>query len=1052
MGDNHAMWFGILGTTEVTLADGSPVPVGGPRVRSLLALLLLEPGKVVTVERLIDGLYGESPPAGAANALQSQVSRLRRSLGGGLVEFHPAGYRLAVEPDDVDVHRFERFTAEGRRALAAGDRTGAAELLREGLKLWRGEALADVADAPFADAQVARLDELRAAATEDLAEAELTLGRHRDLVDELQRLVTRHPLRERARAQLMRALYGAGRQAEALAVFEDTRRTLAEELGADPSPELAAAHLAVLQGAPEPTSAPALPRLPAQLTTFVGRDEELGRVGVLLRDQRLLTLIGPGGAGKTRLAVEAAARETGEVCFVDLAPIGDGAELPNALLGALGLRDSSLLPTPGEPHADPVDRLVRALAQRPVLLILDNCEHVVDDAARLVHRLLGACPGLRVLATSREALGITGESLWPLPPLALPPEGVSSAREALGYPAVRLFADRAAAVRPGFTVDSADLDHVLRICRDLDGLPLAIELAAARLRTLSPAEVASRLDDRFRLLSRGNRTAAPRHQTLRAVVEWSWELLDEEERTLARRLTVFTGGVTLESAARVCGLPEDDVDELLAGLVDKSLLHRDATSEGRYRMLDTIQVFCAERLAEAGEHDRLLHSHAEHFFELARAADPHLRRGGQLDWLARLTAEHANLHAALRRCITRDPALALRMVAALSWYWWLRGRVEGAPLAAELLSALGPEPPDASADLGEEWVLCVANAASGDGDHPRMAPYLDHAEAIMRSTDRPMRWPAGIVFWAILAGPKRIDLERHRAQVGTDPWSRALSRMGDGFQHQFGGEMAEAEPYFVAAYEGFKAIGDRWGMANSLDPLAELAEWRGDRERSFALVGEALELVEQLGAHEERADLLARRAAGLVRDGRYAAAEADYRLAAEIARRAGAGEKADGMHHGLGEIARLRGDLPEARRRYENALSATSGTWFVTSWTRSQSLVGLGWIHAAEGDAERARALHLEGVRLAIEYDNYMYAANGADGLAGVAVLEGDGERAALLLGVAGVLRGMRSYSNADIVRVTERARELVGDEAFEAALARGRSMDREAALAFVAV
>ncbi|HEX2315577.1 MAG TPA: BTAD domain-containing putative transcriptional regulator [Thermomonospora sp.] len=1046
------MWFGILGATEVTLPDGAPVTVSGPRVRALLALLLLSPGRVVAVDRLIDGLYGGHPPAGAANALQSQVSRLRRSLRGDLVEFHPAGYRLAVDPDAVDAHRFERLAGAGRRALASGDHARAAALLREALGLWRGEALADVTDAPFAEAQAARLEELRAAATEDLAEAALALGQHRDLVGDLQALVTRHPLRERARGQLMRALYGSGRQAEALAVYEDARRILAEELGADPSPELAAVHLAVLRSDPEPAApavpaAPAAPRLPAQLTSFVGRDEELRRISELLDGQRLLTLTGPGGAGKTRLAVEAAARETGEVRFVDLAPVGDGAELPNAVLGALGLRDASLLPAPGESPADPMERLVSALGERRVLLILDNCEQVVDDAARLVHRLLGACPNLRVLATSREALGITGESLWPLPPLPVPPED-ASAEEALTYPAVRLFADRAAAVRPGFTVDAGNLGLVLRICRDLDGLPLAIELAAARLRTLSPAEVADRLDDRFRLLSRGNRTAAPRHQTLRAVVEWSWDLLAPDEQVLARRLSVFTGGVTPETAERVCGLPADEVDELLAGLVDKSLVHRDATAEGRYRMLDTIHAFCAERLAEAGERDRLYRAHAEHFFTLARTADPHLRRAEQLDWLARLTAEHGNLHAALRRAITFDPALALRMVGALSWYWWLRGRVEGAPLAAELVSAV-PEPPD---DLDEEWVLCVANAASGLALGDDLPVFLDRAEAVLKGVDRPLRWPAMTVYWALLAGPDRTDAARHRIQVGNDPWSRALSHMGDGFQYQFAGEMTAAEPCFAAAYESFRALGDRWGMANSLDALAQLADWSGDRDRFLALVGEALDLVEQLDADEERADLLARRAIGLVRAGRYAEAEADYELAAEIARWAGAGEKADGMHEGLGEIARLRGDLAEARRRYEAALTTTSGNWYVSGWTRAQALVGLGWVAEAEGDAAGARELHMAGLRLALDHGNAMYAADGVDGLAGVAALEGDAERAAVLLGIAGSLRGMPAYSTADVCRVTERARAVLGEQAFEAARRRGLAMDRAKALTYVGV
>ncbi|MBA9002887.1 ATP-binding protein [Thermomonospora cellulosilytica] len=1035
------MWFGILGATEARLDDGAQVAVGGPRVRALLALLLLDPGRVVPVERLIDGLYGQDPPAGAANALQSQVSRLRRGLRGGLVEFHPAGYRLAVDPDDVDVHRFGRLAREGRRALDAADHARAARLLREALGLWRGPALADVADAPFAAAQIARLEELRASAAEDLAEAELGLGRHRDAVGDLQHLVERHPLRERARALLMRALSGSGRQAEALAVYEDARRTLAEELGADPSPELAAVHLAILQGEAAGTPAAATaPRLPARLTSFVGRAEELRRVGDLLSTGRLLTLTGPGGAGKTRLALEAGALEPGEVCFVDLAPLGDGAEVAGALLGALGLRESGLLPTPGEAPADPVDRLITALADRPMLLILDNCEHVIDDAARLVHRLLGACPRLRVLATSREALGITGEALWPLPPLPVPPPGTPPER-ALEYPAVRLFADRAAAVRPGFIVDSGNVDLVLRICRGLDGLPLAIELAAARLRSLAPEEIAARLDDRFRLLSRGDRTAAPRHQTLRAVVGWSWELLDGREQMLARRLTVFAGGATARTAAQVCRMPADEVDELLAGLVDKSLVYRDGD---RYRMLVTIRAFCAERLDEAGEGEEFRLAHARHYHELARTADPHLRRAEQLDWLARLAAEHDDLHAALRRAIRLDPVLALRLVAALSWYWWLRGRAEGAQLAAELLAAVGDEPPG---DLGEEWVLCVANAAFGGLLGDSLDRRLELAERIRGQIDRPLRWPAGIVMWALLGGPERTSMEQHLMHVGDDPWAQAITHIGDGFQHQFAGEPDRAEPEFQAALERFRAVGDRWGMANALDPLAQLAAWRGDGARFHALINEALDLVEQLGAHEERAALLALRAEGLVRDGDYAAARADYVLAAEVARRAGAAHMADGMHHGLGELSRRLGDLAAARRHYEACLQAAAGTWFAAGWTRSQALVGLGWTAEASGDVERARTLHRQALELAREHGNMMFVADAVDGLAGIALADGDGKRAALLLGVAAMLRGRPAYTGPDTARVAAGVRALLGEEAFQAAYERGREMDRERAL-----
>ncbi|GLY84182.1 ATP-binding protein [Actinoallomurus iriomotensis] len=1051
------MGFGILGATEVRSADGVPVPVGGPRVRALLALLLLNAGRLVTTERLIDGLYGDEPPAGAANALQSQVSRLRRGLAAaglaaGVVEFHAAGYRLAVEPDDVDVHRFERLAGEGRSALAAGDAARAVGLLREALELWRGPALADVADAPFAEAQVARLDELRLSALEDRAEAALTLGRGRDLVPELQELVAAHPLRERPRGQLMRALHGAGRQAEALTVFEETRRVLAEELGADPSPELTAVHLSILRGeaaAPPETPGPRRP-LPAQLTSFVGRDEELQRIGKLLAAGRLVTLLGPGGSGKTRLALEAAAQEKGEVCFVDLAPVaGDAAgsrhTVVQAVVEALGLRESGLFAQPADARPDPEARLVAALFERPILLILDNCEHVVDSAARLTHRLLGACPELRVLATSREALGITGEGLCPLPPLPLPPPA-TDALDALNYPAIRLFADRAAAVRPDLD-PATELPTIQRICIALDGLPLAIELAAARLRSLTVEEVAARLDDRFRLLSRGDRTKAPRHRTLRAVVEWSWDLLGEDERTLARRLTVFAGGATAAAAARVCALPAEDVDDLLADLVDKSLVE---DVGGRYRMLDTIRVFCAERLAEAGEDESTHAAHAAYFLDLAETAEPYLRRTEQVDWLARLDADHGNLLAALRWAVRADPALALRLLAAVGSYWWLRGlRSEGVPIALELLDVIGPEPP---AGLEEEYLFAVLTAVVGGAQGPRVRDLQRIADVLVASRSagehRPLR-PVVTVMWALGIGPAEADVELQERLMSRDPWSLALRHLGWGYVLLFHGDVDGAEAEFTTGAEGFRAVGDRWGLAGVLSALARLVAWRGDDRRALALADEAFELVRLLDAAEDMADLLCLRAEGLGRAGDVAGARSCYAQAGEVARRSGSPERVAQVRHGLAELARLTGDLGEARRLAEEALKACTAESFGVTEIRGHVLVSLGRIAEAEGDAAEAEAWHRRA--LAAGGQDVRAAADAAEGLAGVALLHGDGERAATLLGAGTALRGTSVAGDPDVARVAHRAGELIGERAYESAFARGAAMTREEALALLA-
>ncbi|MGW3619442.1 BTAD domain-containing putative transcriptional regulator [Micromonospora arida] len=936
------MRFRILGPTQVVLADGREVPVGGPRLRALLTLLLLDAGRVVSAERLIDGLYGEQPPRGAANALQSQVSRLRQALPAehDPVELHPAGYRLAVDPDDVDAYRFERLAEAGSRALGGGDWPRAAGLLREALELWRGPALAD---ATGVSAQAARLDELRLAAIENRVEADLALGAHGTLIAELRELVVAHPLRERSRGQLMRALAALGRPAEALAEFEDARHTLADQLGVDPSAELAAVHLAVLRGE-ERGSAESV--LPSQLTTFVGREEELKRVGDLLGERRLVTLTGPGGAGKTRLAIEAAGRVDGEVRFVELAGLADGSDVPQAVLSALGLRDAGLR-APAESGWQTTDRLVEALAERRLLLVLDNCEHVLVDAARLAARLLSACPALRVLATSREPLGLAGEALCPLSGLTLPPLG-ASVLDADEYAAVGLFSQRAADVAPDFTVTPANVEMVLRICRSLDGLPLAIELAAARLRALPVAEVAARLDDRFRLLSTGNRAASPRHRTLRAVVEWSWDLLDDAERQVARRLTVFAGGATLEAAERVCGLPTAEFVDALTGLVDKSFVEM---AGGRYRMLETVRAFCAERLAEAGEADQLRRAHTAYFLEFAWTASDHLRCAEQLHWLRRLDAERDNLHAALRRATAAgDASDAAGMVAALSFYWWLRGmRGEGARLAADVLELLGTEAPPG---LAEEFALCVYNASlAGSGS----LPSLGTQRSVIRSLDRPPRQPFLLYLSGISTGPPSGGAEdvdelmgELRRLVGPDPWVNALGAMGSGSALMWSDQRDRARAALATALDGFRGTGDRWGTMITLGALGELAAWQGDPETAGAHMDEAMGLVEALGSAVDQADMLRTRGEIRLRASDLAGAHDDFAGALFLAQRSGAPEFVASARLGLAQVARVRGDLAAARRFCEEALTGGLTGWYVGEAARAEIILVLKEITEAE--------------------------------------------------------------------------------------------------------
>ncbi|MGW0809780.1 AfsR/SARP family transcriptional regulator [Nonomuraea sp. NPDC002799] len=949
------MRFQILGPTTVLGEDGRPIPLGGPRVRALLTLLALHAGRIVGAEQLVAGMYGARPPEGVANALQSQVSRLRRSLGKDLVEFHPAGYRLVAEPQEVDARRFELLAQAGRRALASGDPGQAATLLREGLDLWRG---APLADAPHAEAAAAALEELRLSATEERVQADLDLGRHRELVGELRQLATAHPLRERLRAQLMRALYGSGRQAEALSVYDEARKLLDDELGVEPGAELAAAHLAVLRADPalgtpatsrradptlgNPTAAhlaalradpdragpqagsPAANRskqgLRAQLTSFVGRAEELAQLSSRLSASRLVTLIGPGGSGKTRLAGEAAERAPGDVCFVPLAPVTESADVPRTVLAALGVRDP-LLQNRDRPAVDPLTRLLTALAGRRLLLVLDNCEHLVAAVAELADSLLAACPELRVLVTGREALGITGESIMPVSPLRVPPP---EADNPLDFPAVRLFADRAAAVRQGFAMDAGNLAQVVHICRALDGLPLAIELAAARLRTLTLADIAARLDDRFKLLARGSRTALPRHQTLHAVVAWSWDLLDEDEQRMARALTVFAGGARPEAAERVCGLPE----EVLFSLTEKSLVEADG---GRYRMLETIRAFCAERLAESGEVAAIRDAHAGYYLDLAVEADPRLLTGEQLAWLARLDEESDDLNAAVRWTVESGRLeMGMRLLAHSACYWWMRGhRASCAVLATELLAALGPTRFDGR---DEEYVMCVLVAAWTGTVDAEVHARLGEVRELVPYAYVPTRVEFLMMLLSSFTGPPG-DFEEMYTTFLTGvhvlpPWQRALSSFGAAFVLQTMGRIDEARAEFEYSLAAFKGIGERWGAVLVLSGLASMHQQEGDHTRAYALADEALTLARDLGAKTEIAEGLCRRADALHGLDDLAGARADYVLAAELSRRNGSMEVLAWAHCGLGEVALSYGDLEEARALLTKAHDECPGEWY----------------------------------------------------------------------------------------------------------------------------
>ncbi|MEV0378815.1 BTAD domain-containing putative transcriptional regulator [Nonomuraea sp. NPDC050643] len=1041
------MRINLLGPLEVE-GDAGPIAVGGVRLRALLALLALEAGRTVTAERLIDALWPDAPPANGPNALQTLVKRLRAALRPyEVVESRPGGYALAVTEEDVDALRFRRVAHRGG-----------------GLEWWRGAALGDLVSVPRLANVALALEQERLSAVEARAQARLAAGTPVDLTAE----VAAHPLRERLCALAMRSLAASGRQAEALELFERTRRTLADELGVDPGEELRAAHLAVVSGA-APARRPASRHkgnVRAPRSSFIGREAELEQLAGLLGRARLVTLAGPGGAGKTRLATEAALRLGGEETWmVELASVSEPGEVAGAVLDTLGLREEHPVYRPdglggegtqsrpdglggegtqyrpdgpggrGTAYRPDGDRGVAVLAEelagRRMLLVLDNCEHLLDAAATLAERLLTECPGLRILATSREPLNLPGEHLAPVPPLEPPPVGADPAK-ARRYPSVRLLLDRATAARPSFTLDGGNVEAVVALCRRLDGMPLAIELAAARLRTMAPRQLADRLDDRFKLLTGGSRTALPRQQTLRAVVEWSWDLLEDEERVLARRLGVFAGGATLEAVEAVCGAAAD----VLGALADKSLVQ--VSPEGRYSMLETIRAYALERLEEAGEVTAYRRRHAAHLLELAERAVPELRTSAQTGWIERLTAERDDFAAALRWVLDeRDTESALRLCAALNWYWWMRGyRQESAAWATQVLALAGDTPPPGLAGAYGACLFAYGVDKFGSiiNDQAAMRALAERVERLVEAAERegPVH-PLVLLSRAVMAAAAGLDdraaelLDSYAA--GDDLWLSSAALMIGG-PHR-------TEEKLERAVAGFREVGDRWGLSEALLGLASMRAARG--APTDDLIAETWSLTSDWVSADEAISTLIRLAELRTKAGDLDGAGEDLARA-----RAGVDEEATPftlLQLGQAEAAYAcrRGDLDRALAIYRSLFGVLAEVQPLTQLTVALR-TGYGRALMWSGDLDAA----LEQHRLALEElgdvspDRPLLSVVLA-GFALAAQTAGDQERAAALFGASSAVEP--HDTSPETLEGVRAARAALGEERFGACFAEGERL-----------
>ena len=906
----------LLGPFEVVVA-GKPVDVPGAKRQALVACLALRSGRVVSTDTLVEALWGSDLPAAPRNAVQHHVARLRRALGDDAIRLAADGY--ALDGAMVDATQFEELLAAARGALRAGDARGAADTIADALALWRGPALLGLPQSSWATAEAARLDSLRLDALEERFEAALALGEHGDVAAAIRAALEESPFRERLWGQLMLALYRCGRQADALEVFREARRVLLEQLALEPGPELRRLQEAILAHDPAIAPVPAAPRrhgnLPASSTSFVGREAELAQVVELVREHRLVTLTGPPGVGKSRLALEVArafeSELRGGAWHVGLANAASAADVVRLVAQSLDERG-----------ADPLARTFARLRDTDSILVFDACEHVLQESARLVSALLAECPHVRVVATSREALHVVGEVRVIVDPLGLPDAGASDAAAA---PAVELFTARARAARPGFQLTDEDAWLAAEISRLVDGLPLAIELAAARVNVLGLAELLALVRRRLELLHDRPTSDASR-AALGTLVEWSYDLLHADEKTLLHHVAVHRGGAPLPAlvaAGAEHGLDEMTVIQLLGTLVDKSVITVSFPSpDARYDVLDTVRAYALERLAEGGGLAAARKAHAEYFATLADAAHGALRGPEWRAWVGRLELVHDNLWAALTYAHEAPDAGIAGRLGTLAWYFALAERVSEGRRFVELGLASASE--DAPAALRLEFAAFLCYFATEELD----------LDAAIEAGERALA----------VAEPRPPEAALVEAAL-----SRALAASGDA---------ERAAVLAEGSHARLQASGDDWSIATASLLRAQVAALAGDVAGVAAMAADTYRHAEAIGfdAFQVPALLLEAWVAGR-RSDESAAAEA-YQRAFALAGRAGFADHAAFALAGLGWTAFASGDLPKAEELERRALAAAEAAQ--SPWTAAHARVGLARVLAAAGDPGTAEALYRE--------------------------------------------------------------------------------------------
>ena len=849
------MEFGILGPLRVTSGD-CVLDLGAPAQRALLAVLLAAPGAAVSDDRLIDELWGDVAPPSARHLLRVYVSRLRALLRSGSGDERivrtGSGYAVRVDPGELDADAFEAAVSEAPH-LAAGDLRAADHALARAMRLWRGSPFADLPDhPPIVRERAVHLERLHREALGTWVEVRLGLGRHRELIPELAALVEQDPYDEAMAGRLVLALYRSQRQAEALAVARELETRLREDLGIDPSAETRDLYRDVLLQAPHLSIEPPEPpgNLPTRLTSFVGRVRELRTVATLLEERRLVTLTGPGGIGKTRLALEVARQERrrfpGGVWWVDLAPVTEPETLLDHLAGTIGV-----MPVPESALPDVV---ARALGRRSVLLVFDNCEHQATAVAEVVNGLLGATTGPRVLATSRVPLHVDGEQQWPVPPLSLPGDATSFDGIAASD-AVHLFVERGRAVVPAFTLDTANGATIGDICRRLDGLSLAIEMAAARLAILSPNDIASHLDDRFALLQNSAVGRPTRHRTMEASIDASYALLNESDKAVFERLAAFVGSFDLDAAGAVGLGREGSASGVLAAvdaLVEASMLMTERDGDRTaFRLLETLREYGLARLRRRGTEDDVRRAHARHYLDLAAEAGAVLGTPEVAPWMTRLAVDYAELRQALGWSLAHEPrAVTLRAAPALRELWFRRGDArEAARWTAQMLDGdLAGAPPGLLAEVhgAASQAALMANdistALSQGNEAIRLAREAASSQALLSGL-----WGRASVALSTgdFAALRETSLEGLAiCDRSCDHWGRGPFLANLGFAALFGdGALGEARARFEAARPLLHGLGN-FGIlvVTVLAPLSTIVLKQGDVRAAERYATEAVGL------------------------------------------------------------------------------------------------------------------------------------------------------------------------------------------------------------------